>query len=510
PDNTPPSADIAYPVSGNHDLTFPNHLVGRGIHTEAGGTGTYADPITFATSNTELTAGTEIYIPRFQKYFIGEDSCTECGQDMSGQRPNNPDGTIGPGPDGGPGLIHFDLWVGGGDADWPDVILCEDALTIYDGDNPHMEPIIVNPSPSEPVDQTPIFDPATGKCNTQPDGSSVALDSSLEVGPYENVPGPDGAPGSPNGTHLCMTDPGNSAAVGTKVTMEPCDATRADQNVSFSGAFLIFNNLCLDMGDGMGSPDPEDSGPARAITLQRCNLNANQQWELNTDGSISDIQSSNWALADQGNGVLTATYVADDGNSAYNYFAFPFLREKDATVPVTLDASSVPAGSTVTITGSGLTTPTAEATLIASGDSDGVSLGTVTAAADGTFSQAVTIPAGTAAGAYQVRIVGVADAAPDGTTITDQSQLQFGALANFRPVDRTVPITGVSSDLQVTAAVAPSSAPEPSAAAPAAPATASTGAGNGSWYEWLCAVMAIIGIVAVLIAVRRRLAQQTK
>ena len=446
PDNTPPSAGIAAGHKGS-DITFPNNTVGQGIHTEAGGTGTYADPITFATSNTELWYGTEIYIPRFQKYFIGEDSCTECGQDMRGAAPNNPDGTIGPGPDGGPGFIHFDLWVGGQDADWPDVILCEDALTLANPDgSPYMDPIVLNPGPNEPVDTTPIFDPTTGKCNTQPDGSSTPLDSSLDVGQYQNVPGPAGATGTPDGTGLCITDPGNSATVGTQVTMEPCDSSQADQNVSFSGAFLIFNNLCLDMGNGLGGNNPGSTSSVRLITLQRCNLNADQQWELNDNGTITDIQTSDWALADQGNGVLVATR---NDNFAYNYWDFPFLRNADNTAPVAVSRSSLLPGSIIHISGSGLTTPTADLDLVSSANPAGVLLKTVTAAADGTFAARVTIPSGIGAGKYQVEVQGLTDVIPPGTAITEQSQLEYGTLANFADVNRTAPITGNSSPISV-------------------------------------------------------------
>ena len=448
PDNTPPSAGIAAGHSGSN-ITFPNNNVGQGIHSQAGGTGTYEDPITVATSNTELWYGTEIYIPRFHKYFIAEDSCTECGQDMRGASPNNPDGTIGPGPDGGPGMIHFDLWVGGQNADWPNVILCEDALTLDNADGtPYMDPIIVNPEPDEAVDTTPIFDPATGKCNTQPDGSSTALDTSLDVGPYQNVPGPAGATGTPDGTGLCITDPGNSVTVGTQVTMEPCDNTRADQNLSFAGAFLIFNNLCLDMGNGLGGNNPGSTSSVRPVTLQRCNLNADQQWELNNDGTISDIQSSRWALADQGNGVLVATR---NNNYAYNYWNFPFLRGSDNTAPVTVGTSSVQPGSTLHVTGSGLTTPTAEIRLVSAANPAGVPLGTVTAAGDGTFDATVTIPSSVGIGIYQVKIQGLTDVVPAGTAITDQSQLQYGTLANFATVNRTAPISGISSDITVAA-----------------------------------------------------------
>jgi 3D (Asp-Asp-Asp) domain-containing protein len=52
-DNCPPGADIAYPV----------------IHKQAGGVGTYTDPITFAGDKSCFKPGTRLYIPHFQKYF---------------------------------------------------------------------------------------------------------------------------------------------------------------------------------------------------------------------------------------------------------------------------------------------------------------------------------------------------------------------------------------------------------------------------------------------------------
>src|SRR5882762_7137241 len=101
-DNTPPSGDIAHPV----------------IHNSAGGTGTFANPITLATATQEMPVGTKVYVPRVKKYFIMEDDCQECQADWTGH-----------GPDGGPGLRHIDLWVGGQHGSPFDSINCEDALT---------------------------------------------------------------------------------------------------------------------------------------------------------------------------------------------------------------------------------------------------------------------------------------------------------------------------------------------------------------------------------------------
>ena len=130
-DNTPPgSTDIAYPV----------------IHSSAGGTGTYSDPVTFATDKAELPVGTRVYYPYLKKYFIMEDDCTECDQDWTGQ-----------GPDGGPHYRHIDLWAG--DSTDNAILACEDSLT-QDG----QVPVIVDPPSGEPVDTKPIFNTSTLQC----------------------------------------------------------------------------------------------------------------------------------------------------------------------------------------------------------------------------------------------------------------------------------------------------------------------------------------------------------
>jgi hypothetical protein len=49
-----------------------------------------------------LPAGSEIYVPSDQKYYIVEDSCTECRSDITGSGTNS-DGSLGVGQDGGPG-----------------------------------------------------------------------------------------------------------------------------------------------------------------------------------------------------------------------------------------------------------------------------------------------------------------------------------------------------------------------------------------------------------------------
>lgn len=120
-DNTPPgSTAISNPV----------------IHQVAGGTGTYADPITLAvghsisgsTDTLEFPAGTIWYIPNLRRYFIVEDTCgdgnkpqDEACWDLSG------DAADGSAPAGA--QIWIDLYTDGSDVSQATSNNCEDAIT---------------------------------------------------------------------------------------------------------------------------------------------------------------------------------------------------------------------------------------------------------------------------------------------------------------------------------------------------------------------------------------------
>jgi len=118
-DNDPPgSLNIAYPV----------------IHKQAGGKGTRADPITFATSKDELPIGTVIYYAPLKRYFIMEDQCVSCEQEFKKDR-----------------RPHIDLFAGASTN--AGIIACEESLTPSG-----QVPVIVNPPSTLPVDTTPIYD----------------------------------------------------------------------------------------------------------------------------------------------------------------------------------------------------------------------------------------------------------------------------------------------------------------------------------------------------------------
>jgi hypothetical protein len=122
-DNDPPgSAAIAYPQ----------------IHSQAGGTGTYSNPVTFATNRSELAPGTRVYYSYLKKYFIMEDDCAQCDSDWNSGKKR-----------------HIDLWAG--NSNNSGILACEDKLT-------RSGSVIVNPASNLTVDTTPIFNSSTHKC----------------------------------------------------------------------------------------------------------------------------------------------------------------------------------------------------------------------------------------------------------------------------------------------------------------------------------------------------------
>jgi hypothetical protein len=127
-DNTPPgSSKVGEPV----------------LHQMAGGTGTFADPITVATpgyqGNQEWKPGTKFYLPTVQRYVIVEDS---------GAAP------APPGTD-----THLDMWIGGQDGTKETTDDCESQFT-------GTVPAQVNPPDGLPVMAGPIY--ANHRCNIPP------------------------------------------------------------------------------------------------------------------------------------------------------------------------------------------------------------------------------------------------------------------------------------------------------------------------------------------------------
>ncbi len=114
-DNTPPgSANISHPI----------------IHSKAGGTGTYTDPITLAVghvitngkSTLDYSAGTKFYVPNIRKYFIVEDTCGD------GNTPQNgPCHSLVKAPSGAQAWL--DMWIDGASVNNSTANKCAETLT---------------------------------------------------------------------------------------------------------------------------------------------------------------------------------------------------------------------------------------------------------------------------------------------------------------------------------------------------------------------------------------------
>jgi hypothetical protein len=136
PDNSPPGNAIAYPMNGG----FPT------LHDGAGGTGTFADPITFATDKAEFPVGTLLYAPVIEKYLIMEDDCTECDSDWSGSM-----------------KWHIDVWMNSDAAANSNAVeACEDQWT------QNATTVEVGPPAGRLVTTPPLFDTTNNTCRTSP------------------------------------------------------------------------------------------------------------------------------------------------------------------------------------------------------------------------------------------------------------------------------------------------------------------------------------------------------
>ena len=132
-DNNPPGSSIvSHPV----------------LHKDAGGTGTYADPITVAVPGQGSgiwKSGARFYLPSVKRYVIVED--TGASKPPSGQ-------------DG-----HLDMWIGGQGGTKSATDECMNKIT---GTG---KPAIANPPPNEPVLPGPVF--ANNTCNVPGTGQSA-------------------------------------------------------------------------------------------------------------------------------------------------------------------------------------------------------------------------------------------------------------------------------------------------------------------------------------------------
>jgi hypothetical protein len=140
-DNSPPGNAICCPS----------------IHQAAGGTGTYADPITLAAGLVssgvlDYARGTRFYMPDVRRYFIVEDSCGNVGSGGCHFLNNAPAGAT----------TWVDRWVGGTAGDSQQAVQnCADYLTDENGSTP-LHTILENPPAGLAVVPGPLFQ--NGQC----------------------------------------------------------------------------------------------------------------------------------------------------------------------------------------------------------------------------------------------------------------------------------------------------------------------------------------------------------
>jgi len=246
PDNSPPGNAIAYPENEGYPT----------IHNVASGTGTYSDPITYATDQAELPVGTIVYYAYLHRYFIMEDDCTECDEDWTGQ-----------GPDGGPGLYHIDLWINGEGGNSNDVINCEDNLT------QNSEAVIIDPPSNEPVDTTPLFNSSDNSC----------YDPSSFTGGGGGGSGGTGTAGTivGNNSSLCLSVTGDSSALKTTADINTCDSDSSENWTANSSGTIVnsASGLCL-------SVTGASTTLKATADLYTCNGSVSENWTVESNGTI--------------------------------------------------------------------------------------------------------------------------------------------------------------------------------------------------------------------------------
>lgn len=165
-DNTPPGSPIIAFSKGDG---FPT------VHSFAGGTGTYADPITIAVGHSisddgvdtpDLPAGTRLYVESLFAYFIIEDTC---GDGMVPQ--NGPCHRLDtPGNEAPAGAqMWLDMWIEGKNTSQAAAAECASALT-------ENYTIVINPLPGYPTLEGPLMN---NECRTPEKAAAEMLRQSM-------------------------------------------------------------------------------------------------------------------------------------------------------------------------------------------------------------------------------------------------------------------------------------------------------------------------------------------
>jgi hypothetical protein len=235
PDNSPPGDGTAF---------------GSG---HAGGVGTWANPVTFATDQNEFAPGTKVYYPYLHRYFIMQDECVACDNDWRA------------------GKYHIDMWVGGQGGNTNSVIQCENSLTQSSGQ------VIIDPPSTEPVDTTPLFNSSTNKCYNPasfPGGGTPPTQPGGTPGTGHAITGLAGK---------CVDVAGASSANATAVQLFTCNGTGA-QSWTHTGNTFQALGKCLDVAAA-------STANGAKVQIYDCNGTNAQNWTAGANGSLVNTGS---------------------------------------------------------------------------------------------------------------------------------------------------------------------------------------------------------------------------
>ncbi|CAD6594393.1 MAG: hypothetical protein ASARMPRED_009331 [Alectoria sarmentosa] len=185
----------------------------------AGGSGSYANPETFATAlnNPTFVPCEIVYIPLLQKYFQYMDHCEEC-MDLY------------------PGTIRIDLWVGSDVNGGPIQTSCEDDFGLKTGHT-----IVRDPPSSLPVNAGQLWDNDSGTC-----GNEALVFANYETGEAELCGAGDSSDsghGSGGSPALSSSSSSSTAPISTPSTPTSSATTEAGSSTGSNPTTSATENL---------------------------------------------------------------------------------------------------------------------------------------------------------------------------------------------------------------------------------------------------------------------------
>ncbi|MFN8076758.1 MAG: RICIN domain-containing protein [Kineosporiaceae bacterium] len=106
----------------------------------------------------------------------------------------------------------------------------------------------------------------------------------LVVTPVEGGPAPTSFRLQGTGSGRCVEVPGASRTNGTQVALGDCGTGEQQKFSADGGQLVVYGSKCLD-ASGQGTTN------GTKVVIWDCNGGANQQWDVNADGSVRGVQS---------------------------------------------------------------------------------------------------------------------------------------------------------------------------------------------------------------------------